>query len=311
MGRGAWWAAIHGVAKSQTRLSDFTFTFHFHALEKEMATHSSVLALRIPGTGEPGGLLSMGSHRAGHDWSHLATMCNGAESGINITIGQKWGLRGSCDPQSAVFWCPPPTPLLSLLRSPHKWGLLRGKGLDHVGVLIDRGLRLIYNFYICMWPLGSLVVTPLSFHPHGFKRERETAVIQPEDWKRKCVSAQPSLPSLSPGPGASWWTVRIVAIWDAHGALFNHQISRSFFKIWVCPRKGWMCEPHSSCVLWEVGKESWGLLSWQRPCLFWPLPCLFCLSSSGWTTGLGDSGGFSNKKMCLTSVSGGLILSEC
>ena len=61
MDRGAWWAAVHGVAKSWTRLSDFTFTFHFHALEKEMATHSSVLAWRIPGTGEPGGLLSVGS----------------------------------------------------------------------------------------------------------------------------------------------------------------------------------------------------------------------------------------------------------
>ena len=72
MGRGAWWAAVHGVAKSQTRLSDFTFTFHFHALEKEMVTHSSVLIWRIPGTGEPGGLLSMGSHRVGHDWRDLA-----------------------------------------------------------------------------------------------------------------------------------------------------------------------------------------------------------------------------------------------
>ena len=67
MDGGAGWAAVHGVAKSQTRLSDFTFTFHFHALEKEMATHSSVLAWRIPGTGEPGGLPSMGSHRVGHD----------------------------------------------------------------------------------------------------------------------------------------------------------------------------------------------------------------------------------------------------
>ena len=64
MDREAWRAAVHGVAKSRTRLSDFTFTFHFHALEKEMATHSSVLAWRIPGTGEPGGLPSMGSHRA-------------------------------------------------------------------------------------------------------------------------------------------------------------------------------------------------------------------------------------------------------
>ena len=69
---GAWWAAVHGVAKSQTRLSDFTFTFHFHALEKEMATHSNVLAWRIPGTGEPGGLPSLGSHRVGHNWSNLA-----------------------------------------------------------------------------------------------------------------------------------------------------------------------------------------------------------------------------------------------
>ena len=66
MDRGAWWAAVQGVSKNQTRLSDFTFTFHFHALEKEMATHSSVLAWRIPGTGEPGGLWSMGSHRVGH-----------------------------------------------------------------------------------------------------------------------------------------------------------------------------------------------------------------------------------------------------
>ena len=74
MDGGAWWAAVHGVAKSQARLSDFTFTFHFHTLEKEMATHSSILAWRIPGTEEPSGLLSMGSHRVGHDWSDLAAM---------------------------------------------------------------------------------------------------------------------------------------------------------------------------------------------------------------------------------------------
>ena len=67
MGKGAWWAAVRGVAKSRTRLSDFPFTFHFHALEKEIATHSSVLAWRIPVMGEPGGLLSLGSHRVGHD----------------------------------------------------------------------------------------------------------------------------------------------------------------------------------------------------------------------------------------------------
>ena len=72
MDGGAWWAAVHGVAQSWTQLSDFTFTFHFHAWEKETATHSSVLAWRIPGTGEPGGLPSMGSHRVGHDCSDLA-----------------------------------------------------------------------------------------------------------------------------------------------------------------------------------------------------------------------------------------------
>ena len=67
MDGGAGWATVHGVARSQTRLSDFTFTFHFHALEKEMVTHCSVLAWRIPGMGEPGGLPSLGSHRVGHD----------------------------------------------------------------------------------------------------------------------------------------------------------------------------------------------------------------------------------------------------
>ena len=67
MDGGAWWAAVHGVVKSQTRLTDFIFTFHFHALEKEMETYSSVLVWRIPGTAEPGGLPSMGLQRVGHD----------------------------------------------------------------------------------------------------------------------------------------------------------------------------------------------------------------------------------------------------
>ena len=73
MDGGAWKAAVHGVTEGRAWLSDFTFTFHFHALEKEMATHSTVLAWRIPGMGEPGGLLSMGLHRVGHDWSDLAS----------------------------------------------------------------------------------------------------------------------------------------------------------------------------------------------------------------------------------------------
>ena len=72
MDGGAWWAAVHGVTKSRTWLSNFSFTVHFHALEKEMATHSSVLAWRIPGTGEPGRLPSLGLHRVGHDWSDAA-----------------------------------------------------------------------------------------------------------------------------------------------------------------------------------------------------------------------------------------------
>ena len=76
----SWWAAVHGVAKSRTWLSDFTFTFHFHASEKEMATHASVFAWRIPGTGEAGGLPSMGYHRIGHDWSDLAAAAAAAVS---------------------------------------------------------------------------------------------------------------------------------------------------------------------------------------------------------------------------------------
>ena len=72
MDGGAWWAAVHGVARSLTCMRDFTFTFHFHALEKAIAPHSSALAWRIPGMVEPGGLPSMGSHRVGHDWSDLA-----------------------------------------------------------------------------------------------------------------------------------------------------------------------------------------------------------------------------------------------
>ena len=81
MDGGDWWAAVHQVAKSRTRLSDFTFTFHFHALEKEMATHSSVLAWRIPGMGEPDRLPSMGSHRVRHSCSDLEAEAAATEIG--------------------------------------------------------------------------------------------------------------------------------------------------------------------------------------------------------------------------------------
>ena len=76
MNGGAWWAAVHGVDKGRTRLNDFTFTFHFHALEKEMATHSSVLAWRIPGTGEPGGLPSM----VAQSWTRLKRLSSSSGS---------------------------------------------------------------------------------------------------------------------------------------------------------------------------------------------------------------------------------------
>ena len=98
MGRGAWWAAVHEVVKSQTWLSDFTFTFHFHALEKAMATHSSVLAWRIPGTVEPGGLPSMGSHRVGHDWSDLAATAG--------TLGLTCLILATWHDASTIWWYP-------------------------------------------------------------------------------------------------------------------------------------------------------------------------------------------------------------
>ena len=97
MDRGAWWAAVHGIARSWTRLSDFTLFFNFHALEKEMATHSSVLAWRIPWTGEPGGLRSMGSHRVEHYWSDLA-----AAAAAFITCRLLDDGHSDCD---TMRWC--------------------------------------------------------------------------------------------------------------------------------------------------------------------------------------------------------------
>ena len=96
MDRGAWWAVVHGVAKSWTRLSGLPFHFHFPALEKEMATHSSVLAWRIPGTGEPGGLPSMGSQRVGHDWSDLAAAT------LPVLLSWRWETPG-LNPGSATY----------------------------------------------------------------------------------------------------------------------------------------------------------------------------------------------------------------
>ena len=99
MDGGAWQAAVHVVTRSRTRLSDFTLFFHFHALEKEMATHSSVLAWRIPGTGEPGGLPSVGSHRVGHDWSDLAAAAAAPVNDLGCSLNARsrwvnWGGSG-------------------------------------------------------------------------------------------------------------------------------------------------------------------------------------------------------------------------
>ena len=135
MDGGAWWAVVHGVAKSRTRLSDFTFTFHFHALQKEMGPHSSVLALKIPGTVEPGGLPSMGSHRVGHDWSDLAaaaaawTIAHQAPLSRGLARQEHWsGLLGPPPGDLPNLWTEPislVSPALAGMffttRAPNNW----------------------------------------------------------------------------------------------------------------------------------------------------------------------------------------------
>ena len=103
MDGGTWWAAVHGVTKSLTRLSEFAFTFHFHALEKEMATHSSVLASRIPGTEEPGGLSSMGSHRVGYNWSDLAAAAAGCSLTSYFCIYKYSGFPGDSEGKESAW----------------------------------------------------------------------------------------------------------------------------------------------------------------------------------------------------------------
>ena len=135
MDGGAWCAAVHGVAKSRTRLSDFTFTFHFHALEKEMATHSSVLPWKVPGMGEPGGLLSMESHRVRHDWSDLAAaaaillskvrshrQCHWADNCSNISSKLKRAQRER-------------VPFVSHIKIFPRWRKKTQLSLQHVGTL--------------------------------------------------------------------------------------------------------------------------------------------------------------------------------
>ena len=119
MDGGAWRAAVHAVAEGRTWLSDFTFAFHFQALEKGMATHSSVLACRIPGTGEPGGLPSLGSHRVGHDWSDLAAVAAAAVFSYlgDITNAYFWNIWATLWRDTVLSSSHPPFchPTLSLL----------------------------------------------------------------------------------------------------------------------------------------------------------------------------------------------------
>ena len=154
MDRGSWGAAVYGVAKSRTRLSDFPFTLHFHALEKEMATHSSVLAWRIPGTGEPGGLPSMGSHRVRHDWSDLAAVAAAATGWQSPGVGS---LESQGSERSAA----------SFLRFQLIWclsGLNSAKQLRKVlraNLYFWNRIGSLYNWYIVSWYrcLPSLLLT--------------------------------------------------------------------------------------------------------------------------------------------------------
>ena len=150
---------VHGVAKSQTWLSDFTLTFHFHVVEKEMATHSSVLAWRIPGTGEPGGLPSMGSHRVGHDWSDLAAAA--AYRMLYVRSTKFWRTKSDNSVMYAKCWelgfhC------LSIIEM--LWEVIRARStefLRRIQVLADRshlnfayqGFR--YNFVLHSSAIGS------------------------------------------------------------------------------------------------------------------------------------------------------------
>ena len=154
MDGGAWWAAIHGVAKSRARLSDFTFTFHFRALEKEMATHSSVLAWRIPGTGEPGGLPSLGSHRVGHDWSDLAAAKCSLKILLNWFIPKEL-TREFVSSSEPPAWCVSihPSHLVALLLEhfPFMINTFHRTGYFYLGDFSQWGRFYSYHLLLCMY----------------------------------------------------------------------------------------------------------------------------------------------------------------
>ena len=178
MDGGAWWAAVHGVVKSWTRLSDFIFTFHFHALEKEMATHSSVLAWRIPGTAEPGGLPSMGSHRMGHDWSDLAAAADCIKKQTQY-FANKGPSSQSCGFSSSHVW-------MWALDHKEDWA---PKNWCFWTVVLEKTLES---------PLGSKEIQPLS--PKGNQSwifigrtdaEVETPILWPPDGKSRLIGKDP------------------------------------------------------------------------------------------------------------------------
>ena len=157
MDRGASWAAVHGVTKSQTRLSDFTFTFHFHALEKEMATHSTVLSWRIPGIAEPGGLPSMGSHRVGHNWSNLAAVAVAAISSMGpfvpIPLRPILGIVAAY--VMAIIWsscskCLPPGGGFSIYKIVHYW---QSYGLSNQSYGLSSQSYGFSSSHVWMWEL--------------------------------------------------------------------------------------------------------------------------------------------------------------
>ena len=182
MDRGAWWAAIHGVTNSRPWLSDFTFTFHFHALEKEMATHSSVLAWRIPGTEEAGGLPSIGLHRVGHDWSDLAAAAAaGRECSVNVSwINEWWIDELSSSERTCVFLNRRAFYMLSLrwqLSTAGSWGISLMISSDSVLIALklpQPGPQPTSHHSQAL-PVPMLMLIPITL---------------PENWRRKGKESQ-------------------------------------------------------------------------------------------------------------------------
>ena len=142
MDRGTWQASVHEVAKSQTRLSNFTFTFHFRASEKEMATHFSVFTWRIPGTGEPVGLPSIGSHRVGHHWSDLA-----AAAAMNVSLVALIFLKRSL---VFSFYCFP-----RFLRKGH-WGRHLISLWSSLELCIQMDISSLFSFTFCFSSFSTI-----------------------------------------------------------------------------------------------------------------------------------------------------------